>query len=167
MTTMQAVAAEAAKQVIDQSDELVRKLEYVNDEIKWRRAQAEIVEDVINQCVLSKAGSMELTNARIPIVQVKDDGTEKTAYDVYRGRLTGQLKYLPQGAMEEATEYDKRLSMTPESYETPSILNDRQGALFSTPPKLEGDDAEFYKEFANDATRDGKSLVWVIHRVAG
>ncbi len=62
------------------------------------------------------------------------------------------LQYLPKGKMEPESEYKQRVSMTPWFPKTPSILNDRQGALFSSPPKLCGDSTDQLKEFEKCAT---------------
>lgn len=88
------------------------------------------------------------------------------------GKVTGQhptcdeLMYLPKGRLEPVHEYTQRVEMTPWFPETKKILNDRQGALFTIPPKIMGDQADAFKQFESDATGDGKSFLWVFVRIS-
>lgn len=72
------------------------------------------------------------------------------------------LRYLPKGKMESDAEYQQRIDMTPWLPRTAQIINDRQGAIFSNPPAIEGVDKEKYTDFEFAATSNGKSLLSVI-----
>lgn len=154
-----------------ENKKLIEQLQYVMPYILRRREDAQVVDDVMARDVLRvSAGKLRNTGsearARMKAYDPQVTTEKLSAIEVYAGKLNAQRKYLPQGGAESAFEYESRLNMTPDFYETPGILNDRQGALFSDPPKLEGSDAEKYKPFEQAATIDDKPLGWVIGKVA-
>lgn len=106
------------------------QLSEVNKQITEIISASRIVEDVCERKVLKR----------------KLEGCDKECH------------YLPKGKLESADEYSKRIGMTPFSPDTPQIIYDRWGAIFSNPPKLDGSGKESLQEFFERATADGKSI---------
>ncbi len=115
------------------SRSLIDQLLWVKPAIQAAWARAQIIDDVLNDRIKTEKTSTTLNSS--------------------------ELKYLPRGSMESEAEYTKRVGMTPWYPKTPQILRDRQGALFSDPPELTGDDKDEYKDFEKSATTDGESLL--------
>jgi len=80
--------------------------------------------------------------------------------------LTGrrQSRYLPRNLSEHPDEYLKRLAMTPCFFETPGVLQARQGALFREAPKIAL--PEDLAWFENNATASGATLQDVLVKIS-
>jgi len=136
--------------------DLIESLKKRKPAVEERLNEIEIVKDVLARMVLKRgrkdANSTELTTK------------QWTLAELIAGKA--ELEYLPKGGTESDVEYGKRIRMTPDFYETPDILNDTQGALFQSPPQLEGDDAPKYADIEAKATSDGHTLNWVNARAS-
>lgn len=124
--------------------ELIEALLKRQPRLRAALAESEIVDDVI--CRRLK-------------MRTKKSASDSSAYDTSLENLpessvlqTQELAYLPKGKAELPEEYQKRIGMTPQFFETPGILKDRQGAMFSSPPEIEGESSEDLDDFWEDAT---------------
>ena len=136
--------------------------------IAARLEEVQITDDVINRKILSRKkthfGGTSYGDA--PVAQI--DAVTNTPIPTHNPSFAGELHYLPKGKMEDPSEYTKRINMTPFFPQTPKILNERQGAIFSEPPELVGTakDDPGIKEFFERATATRQSFMWCCVQVA-
>ncbi|MGD0089926.1 MAG: hypothetical protein ABSE73_08405 [Planctomycetota bacterium] len=86
----------------------------------------------------------------------------RTQSDTLGGRR--QSRYLPRNLSEHPEEYSKRLDMTPCFFETPGVLQARQGALFRESPKITLPGPLAW--FEDSATAAGASILDVVVKTA-
>lgn len=155
---------------------LIDRLLSVNPAIKDSWQRSEIVNDVLADNVLTR----QKTESTMPGMMASISKWFKSTFKVgsyadgYASGDCPELMYLPKGKLETAQEYGQRISMTPWLPLTPGILAGRLGAMFNTPPELEGSDAggedgegeNAYADFEKSCTADGKSLQQVIYEEA-
>lgn len=135
----------AQTEVMPKVEDLLRK----HPEIERRIKQAQVVEDVMQRKITGGIGNtLGVTYAE------SNAGKGDTAST----SPPQNNKYLPKGNLESGEEYAQRLSMTPFFPETPHIIQDRIGAIFSEAPILDGTDKDEYADFYKCATVDEKSL---------
>ncbi len=111
---------------------------------------ARLINDVLDDKVLTRKGSSGSA--------VTTHNTDTGAASVAKN--PDELHYLPKGRMEALHEYEQRIRMTPWLPETKKVFVNRQGALFSTPPIIEGASKNSFKAFEDDFTGTGKTLLW-------
>jgi len=75
-----------------------------------------------------------------------------------------QSRYLPRNLSEHPDEYLKRLAISPCFFETPGVLQARQGALFREAPKITLPDALAW--FENNATASGATILDVLVKIS-
>lgn len=97
-------------------------------------AECQVIDDVICKRVLKRPDKAPEASTLGGIKVIHHDYTPEGKELAAAG---GDLFYLPRGKLESPSEYAKRIRMTPFFPKTPSIMNDRQGALFSDPPEVD------------------------------
>lgn len=137
-------------------DDLYKKLMSVHPAIKAAWARAESINDVLND---------QIKDRRVGLNDAYDIGGGIMATTSQTGAHAAR-KYLPQGKLEQSTEYEQRVNMTPVFAKTHNILAHRQGALFRNPPTLEGDEAKLYEDFWASCTQDGESMLAFAARIS-
>lgn len=145
--------------VTDDTRRLIQKLIKRDPKLTAALVDCRCIEDVLENRVLKAASSINLESKFLQGTTIDDLSKENiTITEMYSGGSRAhQLKYLPKGRLEAMEEYTQRIQMTPWLPKTPGLMNDRQGAIFSSPPTLKGDAAEDFEDFWKSATADGDS----------
>lgn len=128
----------------------LKDLERVHPEIEKRVRQAQVVEDVMNRKIVCASDSTK--PGSVTYLESAGGKGERAPSAV------ASNKYLPKGKIEDDDDYKRRLNMTPYFPETPKIIQDRIGAIFSERPELDGSLKDKFLEFEESATDNDESL---------
>ena len=142
---------------------LIAQLLEVQPAIAERLAEVQIIDDVLDKRVKVRKGTTMASGHLDELVQIDAQTGLRTDTGVDTSK---QLTYLPKGSLEPDNEYNQRVAMTPFFPQTPSIMNERQGVIFTEPPTLVGDGAPMLMDFEEHATSTGQTLLWCVVRTA-